>query len=186
MFEPSALDLSLLHCLNGDGGEVMDAIMVWVSGRLSWIALYALMLWGVYRKVGWKNFLWFVLALVLFVAAADQTCNFAKHNFPKFRPQCYEPLNGLIHTIEGYKCGLYGTLSSHAALTMGLSVMVASIIGKRWVWVSLMAWVALICYSRIYLGVHYPYDVAGGLIVGALYGFIFTLLFKKLVLKKRR
>ena len=36
------------------------------------------------------------------------------------------------------------------------------------VWTFLMLWVALNCYSRVYLGVHYPGDILGGLIVGAL------------------
>ncbi|MFI3287802.1 MAG: phosphatase PAP2 family protein [Rikenellaceae bacterium] len=186
MIEPSALDLSIFHFLNGDGGEVMDAIMVWVSGRLSWVFLYALMLWGVFRKVGWKNFLWFILAVALIVTLADQTCNLAKNNFSKFRPMCYEPLQGLIHTVEGYKCGLYGTFSSHAANTMGVSVLVAAIIGRRWVWWGLMIWVALICYSRIYLAAHYPYDIFFGLVVGSVYGWLFAVLYSKFILKKKK
>jgi len=32
----------------------------------------------------------------------------------------------------------------------------------------LMGWVILNCYSRMYLGVHYPLDIVGGLIVGSL------------------
>ena len=34
--------------------------------------------------------------------------------------------------------------------------------------VGLMLWVAVNCYSRMYLGVHYPLDILGGLMVGAL------------------
>jgi undecaprenyl-diphosphatase len=34
----------------------------------------------------------------------------------------------------------------------------------------LMLWVAANCYSRMYLGVHYPLDIIGGIAVGALMG----------------
>ncbi len=186
MIEPSSLDLSLLHALNFDGGQTLDSIMVWVSGKFSWIPLYVLLLWGVYRKVGLRNFLWFVLAVVVLIILADQTATQAKIHLSKLRPQCYEPLNGLIHTVEGYRCGLYGTISSHAANTMGLSVLSASLIGRRWVWWALMIWVALISYSRIYLGVHYPFDVFFGLLEGAFWGFIVFVTYRKLVLKNHK
>ena len=35
--------------------------------------------------------------------------------------------------------------------------------------VSLLTWVALVCYSRMYLGVHYPSDIMAGLAVGSLW-----------------
>jgi undecaprenyl-diphosphatase len=34
--------------------------------------------------------------------------------------------------------------------------------------IGLMLWVAANCYSRMYLGVHYPLDILGGLLVGVL------------------
>ena len=44
---------------------------------------------------------------------------------------------------------------------------------------SLLAYAILVSYSRIYLGVHYPGDVLGGIVLGTLLSFIFAWLYKK-------
>jgi undecaprenyl-diphosphatase len=41
---------------------------------------------------------------------------------------------------------------------------------KRWYSAVILAWAAIVSYSRIYLGVHYPGDVISGAILGALIG----------------
>ena len=63
---------------------------------------------------------------------------------------------------------MYGFVSFHAANTMSCGLLF-SLIWRNWkATLPLMLWVALNCYSRMYLGVHYPGDIIGGLIVGAL------------------
>ncbi len=182
MIEPTAIDISILQCLNGDGGAFVDGLMYWVSAKLTFIPLYVLLLWGLYRKVGVRNFLWGILAIVILVTLCDQTANLAKMYLPKFRPSHYEPLDGLIHTaINGYRGGLYGTISSHAANSMGVAVFFCTIFNKRWIWAGLMAWVLIVSYSRIYLGVHYPFDIFFGLIEGTIWGLIITKLYKKII-----
>ncbi len=173
MIEPTALDTQLLLSLNGDGGSVADFIMYWVSDRFVWIPLYLWLLYKVWRRVGLVPMLIFLAALAVAVALSDQTANLAKNYLSKLRPSHYEPLEGLIHTgVNGYYGGLYGTISAHAACSMAVAVMCASMLRKRWLWTGLMVWVAVVSYSRIYLGVHYPFDIFFGLAVGLFYGLI--------------
>ena len=82
----------------------------------------------------------------------------------------------MIHVVNGYTGGNYGFVSSHAADTFACALSFAlfwsytSAHKKRahlTVTLPLMVWVALNCYSRMYLGVHYPGDIMGGLLVGA-------------------
>ncbi len=185
MIEPTQLDIDLLHVLNGDGGAVLDFIMYWVSAKLVWVPLYILLLWGIYKKVGLRNLLWFLLAMIVVIVLADHTANLAKMTFPKLRPSHYEPLAGTIHTgVYGYIGGGYSTISSHASNSIAVAIFCASVLNRRWIWIALVAWALLVSYSRIYLGVHYPFDVTLGLIEGTLWSLLIAKMYSKYILKK--
>ena len=59
-------------------------------------------------------------------------------------------------------------MSSHAANTFGFALLSSLLIRNRNFTVMIVVWSLINCYSRIYLGVHYPFDIAGGLLVGTL------------------
>jgi undecaprenyl-diphosphatase len=56
--------------------------------------------------------------------------------------------------------------SGHTATSFAAAYAVARTLGRRWAWLYAVA--ALIAFSRLYLGVHYPADVLGGIILGTL------------------
>lgn len=180
MINPCELDSNILLAINGDGGWFVDQIMWYASAKFTWAPLYIAILWWVWHTHGTKVVIRFLMAALLIILFADQTASFFKTHFSKFRPTHYPPFDGLLHTVNGYIGGLYGTVSSHAANTIGIAILSALTIRKRWVTISLVGWVVLVCYSRIYLGVHYPFDIMFGLIDGAIWGFIFTLIFRRL------
>ena len=84
------------------------------------------------------------------------------------RPTRVSELEGVLHLVNGYKSGQYGFVSSHAANTMACALLFSLIWRKKITTCLLMLWVAANCYSRMYLGVHYPLDILGGLMVGTL------------------
>ena len=84
------------------------------------------------------------------------------------RPTRVPELEGVLHLVNGYKSGTYGFVSSHAANTMALALLFSLIWRNKIATIGMMLWVAANCYSRMYLGVHYPTDILGGLIVGSL------------------
>lgn len=177
MVTPWDFDRELLLALNFDGGGVLDFVMYYISQTWFWIPFYVVMLWLVYRRVGVRGLLFFVLAAGLMVLCADQTSGFFKANMPKFRPTHYEAIGGEVHTVYGYLGGSYGTVSAHAANCMAFLVLAGSVISRRWAWWTLGVWVLVVSYSRIYLGVHYPMDVFFGLVTGLVYGLLFGWLF---------
>ena len=100
------LDRELLLALNGDGGAFWDAFFYFVTARLTWIPLYAVLLYAVWRRFGTRGLLWVVLFLGATVIADDQICNFFKHNGPGlpgravrhgFRPCGHQLLDRAVH-----------------------------------------------------------------------------------------
>jgi undecaprenyl-diphosphatase len=82
-----------------------------------------------------------------------------------------------------YRGGQYGFISSHAANYAGFYFFIVPLIQRKnnlWLWV-LGCWGILVCYSRMYLGVHYPSDIIAGLIFGGLLGWSVQQLVKKVL-----
>lgn len=160
-------DQTALLWLNFDGGAFMDSLMWVFSQKLTWIPLYLLLLWMVWRRYGWRYALLVLVMVAAGVGLADQVSNFFKHNVPRFRPTHTPALEGLVHTVRGYVGGLYGTVSAHAATTFFIFIFMASIIRRRWLTWALAIWTLIVCYSRIYLGVHYPMQIFFGMVAGS-------------------
>ena len=166
-------DHALFLALNFDGGPVMDRLMTLVSGTAMWLPLYALILWLVWRREGWRRTLLFAAAIVLAIVLADMAAGIFKHSGPlkglwaDFPPR-WRPM--FTPSLEGLEGGKFGTVSSHAATVVALLVLSAAEIRRRWFTFLMVAATLLICYSRIYLAKHFPVDLLLGAAVGALTG----------------
>lgn len=169
----NTLDTSLFLSINGCHYSSFDGFMIFVSGKLSWLPLYILLLYLIIRQYKWKSVL--VLAFIgLLILTTDQLSVHAfKNTFQRLRPCHNEELKLLVHTVKG--CGgQYGFVSSHAANSFGLVVFIGLLLKKshNWLLPILLLWGILVAYSRIYLGVHYPGDVLGGALLGAGIGWV--------------
>lgn len=164
------LDKSWLLAINGAHCEWLDWLMWYISQALVWIPLYAVLIGLLIWKFGWKKGLLYTIALVVAVGLSDWVSSgLIKHWVCRPRPTHEPSLDGLVHIVNGYVGGQYGFVSSHAANTMSLAVLFGLIwkkINHQGWW--LMIYVAVNCYSRMYLGVHYPGDILGGLVVGTI------------------
>ncbi|OFY12242.1 MAG: hypothetical protein A2X11_12780 [Bacteroidetes bacterium GWE2_42_24] len=60
--------------------------------------------------------------------------------------------------------------SGHTTDAFALAIVLALMFRKWWVIVPLFLWAALVGYSRMHLGVHYPSDVGAGMVIGLLAG----------------
>jgi undecaprenyl-diphosphatase len=167
------LDRQLFLIINGCHTPILDFIMFWLSDKYIWIPLYAILL-ILLIKENRRQWWLLLIAVVLLVVLTDQiSVKLFKDVFQRLRP-CHDPLlDGMARVLNDHCGGAYGFVSSHAANTFGLAVFVGFLLKNRFKWIlwALLLWAAMISYSRVYLGVHFPGDVLAGGMVGALIGY---------------
>jgi undecaprenyl-diphosphatase len=149
----------------------MDPIVLQLTQTITWIPLYVLLLYLIYRLDS-KNILWILGGVMLTILLADQVSSgLMKPYFERLRP-CHDPRwEGMMH-IYGRCGGLYGFVSSHAANTFGLATFLTLKLGKKQKAIAcLFLYALVVSYTRIYLGVHYPLDLFFGALVGVLAAF---------------
>ncbi|MBP5476387.1 MAG: phosphatase PAP2 family protein [Paludibacteraceae bacterium] len=163
-----AFDQQLLLAINGCHADWADALFWYVSEKWIWIPLYLLLAALLWQRFGWRKMLLMLLGFALAVGLSDfLTSGVLKPLVARWRPSRDPQIGGLIHIVNDYRGGKYGFPSSHASDTMACA-MLFSLLWRNWkATVPMMVWVALNCYSRMYLGVHYPLDILAGLCIGS-------------------
>ena len=182
------IDEAVLLAVNSWNSPFWDHIMWWISGKYSWWPFYLALLVYIFLQKPWKEALLILLGIVLLITLSDQTSvHLFKEVFERPRPSHHPGLTDQLHYVNDYKGGKYGFISSHASNTFSVAFFLLLVFRKRWMTFILLFWAAIVSYSRMYLGVHYFFDVFVGALWGMLLGFIVYKLFllsgKKLLQK---
>jgi undecaprenyl-diphosphatase len=150
----------------------LDGVMLLLRNPLTWIPFYAFMLFWCVRNGKRREKGAFILLTLLTFAICDFTsASILKPILGRIRP-CYDPdLQLVIRPLLG--CGgKYSFPSSHAANHFGLATCwfwcIWLMKGKKWHW--LWVWAALIGFAQVYVGKHYPFDIAAGMLLGLVVG----------------
>ena len=166
------IDTTVFLWLNSFHHTFWDIFMLMASGRLTWVGLYAALLLAIWRAYDWRTLTVITLAAVVAVALADQiTATVLRPYVERLRPANPDnPISVLVHVVDGYRGGRYGFPSCHAANTFAVCTLLSLVFRRLRFTVAMIVWALLNCYSRIYLGVHYPGDILAGTVIGCLCG----------------
>ena len=166
------IDADALLAINGLHDMFQDAFWWLVSTKWSSALLVLALLWILLHQ-NRRHALLVLAMLVLALLVADQVSSgLIKQIVERLRPTHDPSLESMVHVVNGYRGGMYGFVSSHAANSIAVATLFSLIMRHRLVAVSLFTWAALQCYSRMYMGVHYPGDILGGIVVGLLAGWL--------------
>ena len=176
------IDQQLFHIVNeGMANPVLDVLCPILRNKITWIPAYVVVAYFFYRWYGIKALALLAMAGIT-IALSDQiSATFIKQHFHRLRP-CN---NVLMQARALVPCGGgYSFVSSHAAnhfaLAMYISLVVPIHLQKKWA-AFLFPWAAIIAFSQVYVGVHYPADVTAGAILGILIGLVTAMAGNKLM-----
>ena len=127
----------------------------------------------IYRERTSYRFIFTILFVAVTFAFTDQVSVLIKNLVERPRPTHNDEIADMLHIVNNYRGGQYGFISSHAANVFGIAAFLSNQF-KHYKWsLFLFIWAAVVSYSRLYLGVHYPLDVICGALLGALTGIQF-------------
>ena len=163
------IDKEVLLALNGNHSLFWDGFMWTVTNTLTWIPLALVLLYVIFKNNKLSNGIVVLVMIALCITFADQIASgICKPYFQRFRPTQDPEMMYLVHTVNGYRGGRFGFISSHAANTFAVATFLSLLIRNYKLTLATFIWAVIASYSRIYLGVHYPGDILCGATVGVL------------------
>ena len=166
------IDTDALLAVNALHDAFQDALWWMVSAKWASALMVLALVWILLHQ-NRRHALLVLAMLALAILLADQVSSgLIKHLVERLRPTHDPSLGDAVHIVNGYRGGMYGFVSSHAANSFAVAMLLTLVIRHRLVACSLFMWALLQCYSRVYLGVHYPGDILGGIVVGLLAGWL--------------
>ncbi len=176
-------DKQAMIFLNNLGSSTFDPFWILVSEKWFWIPLYVIFLYFLYKNFNKKSLFYILLFVALGITASDQIANIFKFGFERLRP-CHDPsLEGLLREV---KCGgKFGFYSAHSSNSFFVATYLTMLLGKKIKQLPyfLFVWAAIVAYSRVYLGMHFPGDIIIGAMMGILLALFFGTLAKKVIKK---
>lgn len=174
------IDKSITLLLNGSKYLYIDHFAQCATATITWLPLVLVLLYVLVRNNTRTNTIGIIFTLAICILLADQIASgICKPYFQRVRPAQDLNLLHVVDIVDGYRGGLYGFFSSHAANTFAVATYLSLLIRHRGLSLMLYSWALLNCWTRIYLGVHYFGDIIVGMLCGALIGAMLYVIWKR-------
>lgn len=166
------LDRHLLLSLNGSESLFFDGLVRTLTAASTWIPLYIALLYLVMKNNDrYQKVLFIVMCAGLCVFLAGSLDDmFVKPTVARWRPTRDPVIGADVDLVNSYRGGRFGFFSAHASNTFSIAIFFALLIRSKLLSTSLIIWSLVNCWTRLYLGVHFPGDILVGLLWGAIVG----------------
>jgi undecaprenyl-diphosphatase len=164
------LDLNTFYFINHTlSNKLFDNFFTFITEVKNWYLTYFILLILLFTKGGRRGKLSVLFVLIMITITDQLSSNFLKVLFERIRPcNALNDVNILVSCTESYSFP-----SSHAVNNFAVAFFFTTIFRKYRI--SLFTVASLIAISRAYVGVHYPSDIIGGILIGSAFGYLFGL-----------
>jgi undecaprenyl-diphosphatase len=172
MEELIQLDKQLLLWFNGSDSLFLDGLVNTLTTATTWIPLYLGLFYMVLKNNDNVQKVLLILgcAGLCVLLAGSLNDLFIKPSVARWRPSRDQDIAMLVDVVNGYRGGRYGFFSSHAANTFSIAIFFTLLVRSRVLSIAMILWSLLNCWTRLYLGVHFPGDILCGLLWGGAVG----------------
>ncbi|MEE1092475.1 MAG: phosphatase PAP2 family protein [Prevotella sp.] len=181
MQELSNMDIEILLLFNSSNSLIADDIVTTLTSALTWMPVYIVLIYMFVKKnksvLDISTIIIFALLCVFLSGGINDM--FIKPSVERLRPLNDINVRHLLHIADGVSETQYSFFSSHAANTFSLAIFISLLTRNTVLCISMVAWSLVNCWTRLYLGVHYPSDIIVGLSWGCLMGVLCFYLYNK-------
>ena len=177
--------MQVLSLFNGSDNIMFDQMVQILTSGLTWIPLYVMLFFVVMRNNETMGQIALVVGSAIFcVLFADGLVDgIIKQLAERWRPSNDPTFKYMVQVVDDIRLKGYSFCSAHAANTMSLAVFFSLLIRSKMLTITLVIWSLINCWTRLYLGVHYPSDILCGMIIGIIVGILVYLLYYKIYLR---
>lgn len=167
----NSVDTDILLRLNDNFSDFWDGVMFVGTDKVFWVPLFLTLLYVIIKNKGRESILILAMVIVL-IFFSDSVSTLIKEWTQRLRPSHDPGVMFDLHIVNGYRGGLYSFVSSHAANSFALGLFLVLLVRNFAFSIVILGWAAFHSYTRMYLGVHYPFDVFMGMLLGFSIGYI--------------
>lgn len=163
-------DKHLLLVINGSDSLWLDNMAHVLTTATTWVPMYVALLYLVIKCNDSMKHIVLILAAVGLCVFLSGSLNdmFVKPGVARWRPTHDPEIGMLVDVVDGYRGGSYGFFSSHAANTFSIALFLSLLVRNAVLSSTLVIWSLVNCWTRMYLGVHFPGDILCGLLWGSI------------------